>query len=302
MSSPVLVVGSVAFDTLHLPCGQHPHIAGGAALYAALSGALFTPMRLVAVVGQDFPSATLDQLHQRGIDLTGLEHREGKTFHWEGRYASNLSSRETIRTDLNVFADFSPVLPDAYRDSEFVLLGNIDPTLQLSVLEQVKKPTLVVADTMNYWIKGALPQLRQTLKRVDVLVINEEEARELACTYNLVEAARIMHSMGPTTVVIKRGEYGALLFHDNEIFFAPAYPLKQVIDPTGAGDCFAGGFIGWVALHGSASPEVLRQAVIYGSAVASFGVEGVGASRLHAIKRNDIDSRYREFSKLVAFT
>lgn len=297
--APVLVVGSVAFDTLHLPCGTHPKVVGGAALYAALSGGLFAPMRLIGVVGRDFPQTALGQLTERGIDLQGLEHRDGYTFHWEGKYASNLNSRETIRTELNVFADFCPTIPEAFKDSQYILLGNIDPVLQLEVLNQVKQPRLVVADTMNYWIQGSLPALRRTLERVNVLVINEEEARELSGTYNLVEAARVMHAMGPATVIIKRGEYGALLFQDGQVFFAPAYPLEQVVDPTGAGDCFAGALLGWIALCESASADTLRQAMIYGSSVASYGVEGVGTARLLEIKRSDVDSRYSEFSKLV---
>ncbi|MCB9709081.1 MAG: sugar kinase [Myxococcales bacterium] len=299
--TPVLVVGSVAFDTLHLPCGYYPKVAGGAALYAAVSGALFAPIRLVGVVGADFPPSFLELLTNRRIDLSGLEQRMGKTFHWAGRYSTNLASRETLSTELNVFADFAPVLPESFKDSEFILLGNIDPVLQLAVLEQIRKPKLVVADTMNYWIQGALPALRRTLQRVDVLVINEEEARELACTYNLVESARIMQTMGPKTVIIKRGEYGALLFHDGEVFSAPAYPLKEVRDPTGAGDSFAGALLGWIASCGSFDASVLRQAVIYGSAVASFDVEGVGPARLLHLSFNDIQHRYSEFRRLVAF-
>ena len=299
--SKVLVVGSVAFDTLHLPSGSHSKVAGGAALYASISGSFFSPMRLVGVVGRDFPEAELNKLKSHNIDLDGLEVADGKTFHWEGRYSTDLDSRETLATDLNVFADFKPNIPGQYKDSPYVMLGNIDPSLQLQVLEQVPKPKLVVADTMNFWIENTLPELKRTLERVDVLVINEEEARQLADRYNLVHAARVLQAMGPQTVVIKQGEYGALLFERNQIFSAPAYPLETVVDPTGAGDSFAGAFIGWIAAQGEIGPNSFRNAVVYGSAAASFCVQGVGPGELLKAKRESIAERYREFAKLVHF-
>ncbi|QQR89931.1 MAG: sugar kinase [Myxococcales bacterium] len=299
--SRVLVVGSVAFDTLHLPSGSHEKIPGGAALYAAMAGSFFCPMRVVAVTGNDFPQTMLETMTKRDIDVSGIEKADGLTFHWEGRYAQNLNSRDTIRTDLNVFANFEPTLPSNYLDSEYVLLANIDPVLQLQVLNQVTKPKLVVADTMNFWIEGSLPALKRTLERVDVLVINEEEARQLSSCYNLLEAARIMKAMGPKIVIIKRGEYGALLFDHDNVFFAPAFPLEKELDPTGAGDTFAGAFLAFIASCGEVNTRILRQAVIYGSTVASFGVEGVGSKRLEQISRDDIDSRYEDFARLVAF-
>ncbi|MGB5284328.1 MAG: PfkB family carbohydrate kinase, partial [Polyangiales bacterium] len=257
--SSLLVVGSVAFDTIHNHLGSHDRVIGGSATYASLAASQLAPVRLVGVVGKDFPREAVDMLRGHGIDTTGLEVANGETFHWEGRYSHDLTSRETIRTDLNVFADFNPKIPAAFRDSEFVMLGNIAPQLQLHVLDQIDNPRLVIADTMNLWIDTALDPLKEVLKRVDILVINEEEARQLTGFHHPLAVAEALRTFGPETVIVKRGEYGALLFLEEDIFCAPAYPLKAVSDPTGAGDSFAGGFLGYLAEKGHTD---LRQAVI----------------------------------------
>ncbi|MEM7437010.1 MAG: PfkB family carbohydrate kinase [Myxococcota bacterium] len=294
----LLVVGSVAFDTIHNHLGYHPHIVGGAATYASLSASRLAPVRLVGVVGEDFPVATIDMLGERSIDTEGLEIAQGQTFHWEGRYADDLTSRETIRTDLNVFADFQPKIPNSFVDSEYVMLGNIAPELQLHVLDQVKSPKLVVADTMNLWIDTALDALKELMTRIDILVINEEEARQLSGFHHPIAVAEGLRALGPQTVIVKRGEYGALLFVDEEIFCAPAYPLKNVADPTGAGDSFAGGFLGYLA---QSETDDLRQAVICGSATASFCVQDVGIDALVDLSRDDLEARIVEFRRLTQF-
>ncbi len=298
---PVLVVGSVAFDTIHNPFGSFPRVLGGSATYASLAASHFAPVRLVGVVGRDFPEETLAMLAGRGVDLAGLEVAEGETFHWEGRYSDDLSSRESLRTDLNVFADFRPRIPEGWRDSRFVMLGNIDPELQLEVLEQVRDPELVVADTMNFWIEGKLPELRKVLERIDLLVINEEEARQLSGEWHVTKVARALLAMGPRRVVVKRGEYGALLFEETDVFSAPAYPVEEVRDPTGAGDSFAGGLLGYVARHDHVSLELLRRAVVHGSAVASFCVEDVGPKRLLEVTPNRLEERFLAFGALAHF-
>ncbi|MEM7139292.1 MAG: PfkB family carbohydrate kinase [Myxococcota bacterium] len=294
----LLVVGSVAFDTIHNHLGYHPRIVGGAATYASLSASRLAPVRLVGVVGKDFPSETIDMLRARSIDTEGLEIAQGETFHWEGRYADDLTSRETIRTDLNVFADFQPKIPDSFVDSEYVMLGNIAPELQLHVLDQVRSPQLVVADTMNLWIDTALDALKELMTRIDILVINEEEARQLSGFHHPIAVAEGLRALGPQTVIVKRGEYGALLFVNEEIFCAPAYPLKNVADPTGAGDSFAGGFLGYLA---QSETEDLRQAVICGSATASFCVQDVGIDALVDLSREDLDARIADFRRLTHF-
>lgn len=301
MSSPMLVVGSVAFDTLHMPSGSYPKVLGGSATYAALAGAFFSPVRLVGIVGKDFPRDAIEMMRGKGIDLEGLEIREGATFHWEGRYSDDLSSRESLCTALNVFAEFHPKIPRSFASSPYVLLGNIHPALQLEVLAQVDRPALVVADTMNFWIRGELATLKDLLRKIDLLVINEEEARELSGAYGILRVAKILLGLGPKSVVIKRGEYGAMLFTETETFSAPAFPIDEVKDPTGAGDTFAGALLGYVAEHRDASPAALRRAVIYGSAVASFCVEGVGIERLAGVERHRIDERYRAFGRLAHF-
>ncbi|MCA9606532.1 MAG: sugar kinase [Myxococcales bacterium] len=297
----MLVVGSVARDTLHLPTGSHEYVLGGSAVFASLSGAFFAAPRMVGVVGTDFPDGEVAMLETSGVDVSGLEVVEGETFHWEGRYAHDLTSRESIRTELNVFADFHPKIPEAFRDTRFVMLGNIHPDLQLEVLDQMRGPELVIADTMNFWIDGTPDRLAKMLERIDVLVINEEEARQLAGIYNIVEVADRLLEMGPRIAVIKRGEYGALLFEGDEVFSAPAYPVRQVLDPTGAGDSFAGGMLGYIAREGKADHDTLRRAIIHGSALASFCVEGVSVSRLTEVTLEDVEKRYRAFASLARF-
>jgi sugar/nucleoside kinase (ribokinase family) len=301
MTSPMLVVGSVAFDTLHNHLGTHPKVLGGSATYASIAGSYFTPVQLVGVVGRDFPDDAVQLLKSRGVDLSGLEVAEGDTFHWEGRYSPDLTSRETLKTELNVFADFHPKLPEAWRATPYVMLGNIDPNLQLEVLDQVRGPELVIADTMNLWIDIKLDDLKKMLARIDVLIINEEESRQLTGAYNIVTVARELQAMGPDRVVIKRGEYGALLFEPDDIFSAPAYPVEQVQDPTGAGDTFAGGFLGFIARQGAADPGTLRRAVVYGSAAASYCVEGIGPHKLAGATLGELEARYQAFARLAHF-
>lgn len=296
--SSLLIVGSVAFDTIHNHLGSHARILGGSATYASLAACQLAPVRLVGVVGKDFPHEAFEMFRSRGVDTTGLEVANGKTFHWEGRYSNDLTSRTTIQTDLNVFADFHPKIPAAFRDSEYVMLGNIAPQLQLHVLDQVESPTLVVADTMNLWIDTALDALKELLTRVDILVINEEEARQLTGYHHPLAVAEALRALGPETVIVKRGEYGALLFLEEDIFCAPAYPLKTVADPTGAGDSFAGGFLGYLAENDGAD---LRQAVVCGSATASFCVQDVGTGALVGLSREDVEARIREFRELTWF-
>jgi len=300
---PLLVVGSVAFDTLHLPTGSHPKVLGGSATFASLAASHFAPVHLIGVVGRDWPAGATAMLKKHRIDTEGLEvDASGDTFHWEGRYSADLSSRESLATDLNVFARFSPKIPARFRQSHWVMLGNIHPALQLDVLEQIEhKPRLVVADTMNFWIVGERPRLLKTLARVDVLLINDEEARQLAGEHNLVRAARSLMKMGPRIVIVKKGEHGALLFEGEDVFSAPAYPTMDVCDPTGAGDTFAGGFIGYIASRGDARQPALRRAVVFGSALASFCVEGVGTGRLESVTHNEIAQRVKLFRQLVHF-
>lgn len=293
--SKMLVVGSVAFDTLRLPSGTHERVLGGSATYAGMAASLFVPVELVAVVGDDFPAEAVELLKSKKIDLAGLERTPGKSFFWEGVYSDNLSSRETLITELNVFADFDPKVPAAYQQTPYVMLGNIDPTLQMRVLDQVQGRRFVIADTMNYWIDSALDNLKAMLKRIDVLVINEEEARQLSGVHNIVRAAKDLHAMGPKCIIIKRGEYGALMFYQSELFVLPAHPTEDVVDPTGAGDTFAGGFLGFVAYSGNTDSSTLRKAVIYGSAVASLCVEGVGTSRLKTVTQQDLAARAERF-------
>lgn len=298
--SSMLVVGSVAFDTLHNARGSFPRVIGGSATYAALAGSFFTEVQLVGVVGKDFPDDLVQTMRGRGIDCDGLEVADGPTFHWEGRYTDDLTSRTSLKTELGVFADFDPKIPEKFRSTPFVMLGNIAPELQISVLDQVKSPKLVVADTMNFWIDGARPALEKLLRRVDVLVINEEEARSLTGKHHLVQVASKLLDMGPRIAVIKQGEYGAWLFAGQHVFNAPAY-LLEAVDPTGAGDTFAGGFLGYVARAGKTDEATLKQAVIYGSAVASFCVEGIAVERLLSLSRDEIVARVHDFRKLVDF-
>ena len=299
--SSMLVVGSVAQDTIHNHLGTHSYVLGGSATFASLAGQLFTPTKLVGIVGKDFPESAITLLSKKGIDTSGLEIAEGKTFHWEGRYSDDLTSRESIKTELNVFADFHPKIPASHRNLPYLMLGNIHPDLQVDVLDQVERPKLVIADTMNFWITGTPKELDRMLKRIDMLVINEEEARLLACTHNIARAARVLSAMGPKMVVIKRGEYGALLFENDSVFNAPAFPVEEVVDPTGAGDTFAGGMLGYIAAEDKLDSATLRRAVIHGSVVASFCVEGISVDRLTTVTQHELKARYAAFARLAHF-
>lgn len=299
----ILVVGSVAFDTIETPhSGRAEDVLGGSAAYFAVAASYFAPVKLVAVVGEDFPVHERDFLASRNIDLTGLTVAKGKTFRWTGRYHEDLNIRDTLDLQLNVFSDFSPVLPDGYRDSPFVFLANINPSLQGGVLDQLKcTPKMVACDTISHWIEGARAELVALFKNVDLVVINDEEARLLSRERNIVRAARRILEMGPKTLLIKRGEYGVLSFAPNSIFAVPAYPLEEVFDPTGAGDSFAGGFMGYLAQVNDLSEANLRKAIVYGSVVASFVVEDFSLRRLHTLTRDDIERRYRQFISLTEF-
>lgn len=299
--SSMLVVGSVAQDTIHNHLGTHPYVLGGSATFASLAGRLFTTTSLVGVVGKDFPDSAVQLLRDRGIDCSGLEIADGNTFHWEGRYTDDLTSRESIKTELNVFADFHPKIPAAQRNAPYLMLGNIHPDLQVEVLDQMTKPKLVIADTMNFWITGTPVELARMLARIDLLVINEEEARLLAKVHNIAKAAKVLMSMGPRIVVIKRGEYGALLFEGESVFSAPAYPVEDVVDPTGAGDTFAGGMLGYIAAEDRIDSVTLRRAIIFGSVVASFCVEGISVSRLASVTTAEVKERFAAFARLAHF-
>jgi sugar/nucleoside kinase (ribokinase family) len=297
----LLVVGSVAFDGVETPFGKRDKVLGGSATFFSTSATNFTPVRLVAVVGNDFPEEHIDYLKSRGVDMKGLARdKDGKTFFWRGKYDFNLNNCETLETQLNVFANFSPVLPDGFKDSEYVFLANIDPVLQLKVLDQVKKPKLVAMDTMNFWITGKRPDLLKVLERVDMLMINDSEARQLSGEHNLVRAAKKIRAMGPKHLMLKQGEYGALLFTGDEIFRAPAYPLESVFDPTGAGDSFAGGVMGYLAANGAGTGE-LKTAVIAGSVLASFVVEDFSIDRFRRLNQGEILDRFKAFYKLTHF-
>jgi sugar/nucleoside kinase (ribokinase family) len=299
----LLVVGSIAFDDLEMPTGKFDDVLGGAATYSSIAASLLGPVRLVGVVGTDFDQAHLDRLRARGIDTAGVERAQGKTFRWRGRYSEDLASRVSLDTQLNVFADFRPKIPAAYRKTPFVMLGNIHPTLQLEVLDQIERPRLVAADTMNFWISGEPAALAAMLKRIDLLMINDEEARELSGIQNICKAAADVRKRGPSKVIIKRGEHGALLFDEHGVFFVPAYPLEQVTDPTGAGDSFAGGLMGYLARNGGAqaSPHTLRCAMFFASALGSFCVEDIGARKLEAVTRGELGHRIAAFRSLVDY-
>ncbi len=301
--SKLLIVGTVAFDAIETPFGKTDKILGGAATYIGLSSAQFEiDNAIVSIVGDDFPEDHLNLLTSKNIDIEGIEIvKGGKTFFWSGKYHNDLNSRDTLETQLNVLADFNPVVPAAYQDAEMVMLGNLHPLVQLSVLEQVENPKLVVLDTMNFWMANAWDDLLKVIKKVDVITINDEEARQLTGEHSLVKAARKIEEMGPDYVVIKKGEHGALLFHEEQIFFAPALPLEEVFDPTGAGDTFAGGFIGHLAKTGDISFENMKNAVIYGSTLASFCVEKFGTERMETLTREEIQLRLREFENLTQF-
>jgi sugar/nucleoside kinase (ribokinase family) len=300
--NPILAVGSVAFDSIKTPFGEANRVVGGAATYFSIAASFFTEVRIVAVVGQDFATNIEKVFGGRRIDLAGLETVPGETFRWRGEYGFDLNSRETIYTHLNVFETFTPKIPASHRSSPFVFLGNIHPVLQVDVLNQVEKPKLVGADTMNYWIERTPGELKEVLKRVDVLLINDSEARELAGQPNLVKAARAIQAMGPRTLVIKRGEHGVLMTRTAGGFFAaPAMPLEEVFDPTGAGDTFAGGFLGYLASCNAVDDASLARAIIYGSTLASFAVEDFSVDRLLRLTREEVTARFNEFKKLTHF-
>jgi sugar/nucleoside kinase (ribokinase family) len=303
MSDPVLIVGSIAYDDLDMPSGQHRDVLGGAATYASLAASLVggPGVRVVGVVGDDFAEGHLGELRARGVDTAGVERARGRTFRWHGRYSEDLSSRTTLDTQLNVFADFSPKIPPAYKNSPFVLLGNIHPRLQVDVVGQVQRPKLVAADTMNFWIEREPAALGEMLGRIDLLVINDEEARQLSGEHNLVRAAAAIRKRGPSSLVVKRGEFGALLFDSAGIFFVPAYPLEDVRDPTGAGDSFAGGLLGYLGSRGEVSPATMRRALFFAAALGSFCVEGIGPERLLATTRSDLGARIQSFARLVGY-
>jgi sugar/nucleoside kinase (ribokinase family) len=298
---PLLVVGAVAFDSIQTPHGKVENILGGAATYFSIAASRFAPVRVVAAVGEDFGEEQLRVFQDRGVDTAGLERVPGKTFRWSGEYLGDMNEARTLETQLNVFERFSPKIPSSYLDSEFLFLGNIDPVLQLHVLRQLPKARLAALDSMNYWITGKLAELKKTLAEVDVLVINETEARMLSGNFNLKKAVEALQKMGPRIVVIKRGEHGVTLFSDSGIFSAPAFPLDEVHDPTGAGDTFAGGFMGHLAKAGDLSDANLRRAVIYGSVMASYAVEEFGLSRLLRLTPKEIEARYLEFKNLTHF-
>ena len=301
----LVVIGTVAFDAIETPFGKTDKIVGGAATYASLSASYFYKnVKIVAVVGDDFPKEDIQSFEDHGIGTEGLQIKQGeKSFFWSGKYHTDMNSRDTLVTDLNVLADFDPIIPESYQDCEFLLLGNLVPQVQLTTIQRLKKrPKLVVLDTMNFWMDVAMNDLLVVLKEVDVLTINDAEARQLSGEYSLVKAAEKILSMGPKYLIIKKGEHGALLFHENQVFSAPALPLAEVFDPTGAGDTFAGGFIGYLAKVGTVNFHNMKNAIIYGSALASFCVEKFGTERIKNLSEKEISDRVQEFVKLSSFT
>ncbi|MBI1818389.1 MAG: sugar kinase [Deltaproteobacteria bacterium] len=295
----IVVVGSVFFDTVETPHGKVEDVMGGAATYFAVAASFFAPVKMVATAGEDFPQAEIEFLTGRGIDLSGLKLQPGKTGRWTGRYHEDMNVRDTLDLQLNVFADFEPVLPASYRDAPYVFLANIDPKLQSTVLDQLSAPGLIGCDTMNHWITSSRPDVERLLGRVDILTINDEEARLLSGERNIVKAARRILAMGPKSVLIKRGEYGVIRFAPDSVFAIPAFPLEEVFDPTGAGDTFAGGFMGEIARSGDTSEGGLRRAIVYGSVLASYCVEDFSLNRLRTLTRDDIERRYRQFISLT---
>jgi len=297
----LLVVGSIALDSVQTPFGSTADALGGSAVFFAASGALLHPVQVVGVVGHDYPMDRLEHLAKRGIDLAGVSQVHGESFRWKGKYSYDLQNRETLETRLGVFAEFAPRIPEQFRDARYVFLGNIDPELQLSVLDQVHEPALVACDTMNYWIQGKHEALMALLRRVDVLLVNDAEARQLSGDWNVYRAARWILKQGPRFVVVKQGEYGAVLVGNDGIFYVPAYPLEQVFDPTGAGDAFAGGFMGHLAASNDTTPANLRRAMVYGSAMGSFAVEEFSVQRFDELTRDQVRERVRAFADLVRF-
>lgn len=297
----IVVVGTVAFDSIETPHGSAERVLGGSAAYFAMAARFFSPVQLVGVIGEDFPPDYLRLFSDRGVELTGLQQCGGKTFSWRGRYHEDLNVRDTVELQLNVLSNFRPKLPESYRDAPYVFLGNIDPTMQIEVLDQLRQARMVACDTMDHWIQGSAADLRKVLARIRIFVINDSEARLLSGEHNIVRAARSILKMGPEIVLIKRGEYGVLEFSDSSIFATPAYPLEEVFDPTGAGDSFAGGFMGHLARTGDLSPGGRRRAIVYGSVVASFAVEDFGLNRLTAVSLAQIQERYERFARLTDF-
>jgi len=300
----LISVGTMAFDAIETPFGKTDQIVGGSATYVAYAASNFVkPIQQVSIIGYDFPQEELNEMKKRGVQLDGVEViKDKKSFFWSGKYHMDMNTRDTLVTDLNVLLDFNPKLPESYQGAEFLMLGNLDPSIQKKVILQMKKrPKLIVMDTMNFWMEIAMPQLEETLKLVDVLMVNDSEARQLTGQFSLVKAAKEILKMGPKYLIIKKGEHGALLFHEDKVFFAPALPLEVVFDPTGAGDTFAGGFIGHIAKTGDISFENMKRAIIVGSAMASFCVEKFGPERLKEITKKDIDARIQEFVNLVNF-
>ena len=298
----IVTVGTVAFDAIETPFGKTDKIVGGAATYIAWSASYFTPdINMVSVIGDDFYMEELDKLKKRGVNTDGIEVKKGKkSFFWSGKYHLDMNSRDTLATELNVLLEFDPQLPTAYKNVDFLMLGNIDPTLQLNVINQMEtRPKLVIMDTMNFWMDNTLDTLLETIKEVDVLTINDEEARQLSGEYSLVKAAKKIFTMGPKFLIIKKGEHGALLFHEDQVFFAPALPLEEVFDPTGAGDTFAGGFVGWLDKTKDISFENMKRAVVFGSAMASFCVEKFGTERLQTLTQEEIQGRINSFLSLM---
>lgn len=299
----IVTVGTVAFDAIETPFGKTDKIVGGAATYIAWAASYFTSdINMVSVIGDDFDMDELRKLEERGVDTKGIDIKDGqKSFFWSGKYHMDMNSRDTLATELNVLLEFNPILPKDYQNHDILMLGNIDPTLQLNVIRQMDRPKLVVMDTMNFWMDTTPEQLNEVIKEVDVLTINDAEARQLSGEYSLVRAAKKILSMGPKFLVIKKGEHGALLFHENHVFFAPALPLEEVFDPTGAGDTFAGGFVGWIARTKDISFDNMKRAIIYGSAMASFCVEKFGTERLQNLTQEEINERVQDFVDLVQF-
>ncbi len=299
----LIVVGTMAFDAIETPFAKIDKVVGGSATYVAYAASNFIqPINPVSIIGYDFPAEELADLKARGVVMDGVQViKDKKSFFWSGRYHEDMNSRDTLITDLNVLADFDPKLPDSYLDSEFVMLGNLQPSVQMKVIKQLKQPKLVVMDTMNFWMESAMPELKEVLKKINVLLINDAEARQLSGEYSLVKASKAILSMGPKFLIVKKGEHGALLFHSDKVFFAPALPLEEVFDPTGAGDTFAGGFMGHLAKTKDISFENMKTAIIVGSAMASFCVEKFGPNRLKEISKEDIDKRLHQFRELVNF-
>lgn len=297
----ILVAGSVALDSVKTPLENHDHMLGGSASYASVAASFFAPVKMVGIVGSDFPQHYVDLFEKRKIDLTGLQRAEGKTFAWSGEYEWDLNTRRTLSVELNVFETFRPDLPESYRSTPYVLLGNIAPSLQLHVLDQLQNPKFVVADTMDLWIQIAQDELKALLKRVDMLILNDGEARELTQQTSLIKAGKQLQQMGPTYVAIKKGEHGCLLFGQDEFFSAPAYPLEDIHDPTGAGDCFAGGLLGFLASNHTFSFAELKRAVVYGSVLASFNVEAFSLGRLQTLTQAEVQDRFKKFRELSEF-